>query len=751
MSDILWKMTIEKQKDRMKDLLNDHHSKMFCMQGNSMYPNLRDGDIGLLQECNPEDLQTGDIVVFRTNKNFVCHRLINIFQKDGKTVFIARGDKNMFSDPPFLAEDLSGKITCFKRNEKLKSIDKKGISIFLLHFRRILIPCYNLILRFKSYNKVLNDNFKSLVSNIKVIIEKSGKQFLISALIAFLQGVVPFLLIFCIKLLIDSLAGIETGNKSGIPDLNHNIWSTIIPLIALTALMFMLNAIIMVIRSYFSEKLSFSVNCNIMEKLHNKHSKLDLEYYENPVLQDKIHRAVQEAGFRPVKITTELLSLIKSVASVIVMIVLFVSIKWYLLVLIFLAIIPEVYVRLKYSGKRYAMKDSQSTAERKMGYFNRVLTGFPFAKELRLFGFSEFFSRRFLKIEKAIYEEKIKLKFSEMWADIIAHIFAIVLIFLALACVVYLKLTGLISIGSVVLFFFVFQRGYSVLNETFRSITQLYEDNTFLNDFMDLLKLPFKIKPKTSGAFNLNKEILVNDVSFRYSTSERDALTNVSLSIPAGKTVAFVGANGSGKTTMIKLLCGFYSPQNGEIKYDGQKIPEIGEARLRENITAVFQDFALYNVSAIENIALGNVLKEPNEEDVKKAAEAAGIADILEKLPGGYQTMLGHLFKYGEDLSIGQWQKVAIARAFYRDAPILFMDEPSSALDVESEKQLLEGMRKLTKDKTVVIISHRLSTVQWADKIFFFDCGQINESGSHKELMELKGKYYSMFQMNKDY
>lgn len=744
-------MTIEKQKGRLKVLLDDHHSKMFCMQGNSMYPNLRDGDIGVVQKCNPEDLQIGDIVVFRNNRNFVCHRLINILQSDGKTIFIARGDKNMLSDPPFFAEDLSGIITCFKRKEKIIPIDSKGFRILILHFRRILIPYYNLILRFKSYRKKLIDNLKSLISNIKVIIEKSKKQFLINSLIAFIQGIVPFLLIVFIKLLIDSLTGIETGNKNGFSTGNHYLWSTIIPLIALTAFMFLLNAIIIVIRGYFSEKLSFSINYNITEMLHNKHSKLDLEYYENPVLQDKIHRAVQEAGFRPVKIIIEILSLIKSLSSVIVMIVLFLGIKWYLIVLMFLAIIPEVFVRLKYSGKRYEMRDSQSTAERKMGYFNRILTGFPFAKELRLFGFSDFFSHRFSKIEKTIYEEKIKLKYSELWADIIADIFAIILIFAALACIVYLKITGLISIGSVVMFFFVFQRSYSVLNETFRSITQLLEDNTFLKDFMDFLKLPVKIKINGSGSFNLNKEITINDVSFRYSTSERNALSNVSFSIPAGKTVAFVGANGSGKTTMIKLLCGFYYPQNGEISYDGHSIPEIGEVQLRKNITAVFQDFALYNVSALENIALGNILKDPNEENIKIASEAAGIAEILENLPGGYQTMLGHLFKNGEDLSIGQWQKVAIARAFYRDAPILFMDEPSSSLDVESERQLLEGMKKLAKDKTVVIISHRLSTVQWADKIFFFDCGQINESGSHKELMELKGKYYSMFQMNKDY
>jgi len=727
----------------MKDLLNDHHSVMFRMQGNSMYPNLRDRDLGVVQKCSPEDLQIGDIVVFRTRDNFVAHRLVNILQKDGKTFFIARGDKNVLPDPPFTVERLSGKITSFKRKEKLKTVSGKGIRTYLLHFRYILIPFYNLILILKSYNKRLKDNLKSITENIKVIGEKSGKAFLPNALIAMLQGVLPFLLIVCIKLLVDALTGIETGVKAGAGTANPGLWTNTLPLLVLTAVVFLLNALIMVVRGYFSEKLSHYVTHRTYEILHQKHAELDLEYYENPQLQDKIHRAVQEAGFRPVKIMNELLSLIKSAASVIVMLVLFLSIKWYLVALLVIAILPGIFIRLKYSGKRYRLKESQSPAEREMSYFNRILTGFPFAKELRLFGFSDFFLHRFSKIEENLHKENIHLQRSEMWADIYANVFAIVLIFVALAYVAYLKATGLISIGSVVLFFFVFQRGFSVLNETFHSMTQLLEDNTFLNDFMDFLKLPIKAKTDHTGSFSLRKGVTVRNVSFHYPTSKRDALSNVSLNIPAGKTVAFVGANGSGKTTMIKLLCGFYSPENGEIRYDDQTISEIGEVQLRENITAVFQDFALYNVPALENIALGNIHEKVSEERVRKAAEAAGIADILERLPEGYQTMLGHLFKYGEELSIGQWQKIAIARAFYREAPVLFMDEPSSALDANSEKLLLESMRKLTKDKTVVLISHRLSTVQWADQIYFFDRGHVVESGNHEELMGLMGKYYA--------
>jgi ATP-binding cassette subfamily B protein len=248
---------------------------------------------------------------------------------------------------------------------------------------------------------------------------------------------------------------------------------------------------------------------------------------------------------------------------------------------------------------------------------------------------------------------------------------------------------------------------------------------------------------------SLQKGITVENLRFRYETSKRDALSQVNLHIPAGKTVAFVGANGSGKTTLIKLLSGFYSPQEGSIRYDDVDVRDLDKQDLRRHITAVFQDFALYNITAHENISLGNIEVPFNLEKAKEAASAAGIAELFERLPLGYETLLGTLFKSGEELSIGQWQKIAIARAFYRDSPILFMDEPSSALDVDSEKQLLGSLRTLAKNKTVVIISHRLSTVQWADILYVLDRGSVVESGSHDELMAKQGKYYAMYLTSK--
>ncbi len=726
--------------DLAETLLEDNKSIKFSMKGFSMYPTLKEGDTGLVEKCSVDELKKGDIIVFRLNNNLIAHRLIEIKNINNTKVFIAKGDKNSYYDKPVVANEIIGKLVSIQRNNSIININNplmKFRKFNSIHFSGIMTPINYIQLRFVKFFEKSKNELKLVRNNLSIITENSGKIIFKNAIISILQGVLPFVVIVCIKLMIDQLTGFSNQNA------NQQIY--FIGLLIATALVFLFNGILTEIRGYFSEKLSQSVTRTIYKKLHKKHSTLDLSYYENPAEQDKIHRAVQEASYRPIKIINELLSGLRSVAAGLFMVSIFVTIKWYLVVLLFIAIIPGILYRLKFSRKRYELKKSHSTREREMYYYNRVLTGFPFAKELRLFGFSKYFFQRFSKVENNLFDEKIKLRKSELWSGVFTQVFAVILIFISLGYVSYLKYTGAISIGTVVLFFFAFQRGYGVLNELFTSFTQILEDNTFLNDFTGFLHLPSKSISKVKEAFSLQSEIRFENVSFRYETSKRNALSDINITIPHGKTIAFAGANGSGKTTMIKLLCGFYQPDTGKISFDGTDAVSIGQEKICKNITAVFQDFALYNITALENIGLGNNDIEPDLERAKKAAEAAGIGDIIEKLPKSYNTLLGNLFEGAEELSIGQWQKVAIARAFYRDSALILMDEPSSALDASSEKQIIDSLKNLSHNKTAVIISHRLTTVQWADIIYFFEMGEVVESGSHAELMSLKGKYYTMF------
>jgi ATP-binding cassette, subfamily B, bacterial len=728
--------------DMAETLLDENHRLSIRMRGFSMYPTFREGDVGVVEKCASDKIAVGDIVVFKATNKLVAHRLIAITSQQGVPLFITKGDNNSHRDQPFGTDALVGKITSFQRNGKektLNSVQMKWRRFASLYFPRLTLLENRMIFKIRHHTKKIHNEWQSIMRNLRVVSPHSGWELWLNVIIAVLQGILPFVIIVCIKKLIDSLT-----QSSSIGDSLHFHF---LLLLIFTALVFLLNGVLAEARGFYFEKLTQTITRRIYKMLHAKHVGLDMSHYENPNEQDKIHRAVQEASFRPVKIINELLTTVKSVAAALFMVVLFISIKWYLVVLLVIAIIPGVIVKLRFSGKLYKQKVAHSTEEREMYYFNRILTGFPFAKELKLFGFASYFLRRFYDTQDTLFEQKLSIRKTELKYDIWAQLFAILLIFFLLGYVAFLKIQGEISIGTVVLFFFAFQRGYSVLNDFFRSLTQIVEDNTYLNDFVAFLNMPTQSEEKSLIPFPspLSQGIVVDNVTFRYELSQREALKSAKIIIPKGKTVAFVGANGSGKTTMIKLLCGFYRPDSGAVLFDGVDLSSIGQKAVCENITAVFQDFALYNISALHNLALGDIRTEVDLARAKEAARKAGIAEVIERLPNGYNTLLGNLFKGGEELSIGQWQKMAIARAFYRDSPILLMDEPSSALDAESEAQILQSLKMLAQDKTVVIISHRLSTVQWAEIIYFFENGEIIESGNHEELMRLKGKYFSMF------
>ncbi|WP_243349154.1 signal peptidase I [Parabacteroides sp. FAFU027] len=725
-------------------LLQEGRTVSFTMAGYSMYPTLKPGDVGLVKKCAPEDLYTGDIIVFRTAQKLVAHRLVKIVEKKNTHFYIAKGDNNRHTDTPFREEALIGKVESFTRNGKKRRLDSLTVilqGLFSGYLPGLVLPVNRFRIRLGLLFIHYSTSFHTLRHNLRLVSTHSRKMIFINTLLALLQGIIPLGMIYCIKLLIDFLS--KTTQSEGV---NRQL----LLLLALTAFLFMGNALLNGIKSYFSEKLNHSVSRWIYELLHSKHETLELSHYENPEEQNKMHRAIQQAGFRPVKLINESISVAKSLVAVLVMLGMFSMIRWYLILPLVLVVIPGVLVRLKTSARFYKLKQEQSAPEREMYYFNRVLTGFPFAKEMRLFGFAPFFRSRFNKVQEQLFDQKATLLRSELKLDFIAQISSAVMIFLMLGFVAYLKLHGEISLGIVVLFFFLFQRGFTVINDLFRSLTLMLEDNSYLDDFVSFVEMKDSGKDKKRRQIPLlERGIAVEQVSFRYETSHREALDNVSLTIPAGKTVAFVGGNGSGKTTMIKLLCGFYQPQSGRILYDDTDLSGQSPESVCHQVTAVFQDFALYNISAAENIGLGRLAFDFNPDKVTEAAQLAGVSDVLEHLPKGYNTMLGNLFEGGEELSIGQWQKMAIARAFYRDSPVLFMDEPSSALDVESEALILQKLKQLSRQKTVVIVSHRLSTVQWADIIYHFEEGRIVEAGSHAELMAMQGRYWQF--VNKEF
>lgn len=726
----------ESMYDVAVELLNKNHALHYRTKGMSMYPTLRPGDKTIVEKCEAAECKRGDIVVFRQGEQLICHRIIKTDFRWGELSIQTKGDNCVKPDKPFAAEYLLGIVNSFERNGKttLFSNKKQNIS------KHVYLNFPKTALKYNRLHQLSSKAFSSITSlrkNFPMVIENSEKLFLINASISVLQGALPFVTLVLIKFLIDVL----TKQNNSV-----NIWA----LLTLTAISFIITAILNELKTYYSEKIAQSVSKNIFHKLHQRHSTLPLSHYENPEQQDKIHRAVQEASYRPLKIVNAVLTAIKSVSSAIILLALFVFIRWYLIFILLAAVIPGMINRIYFSQKHYRLKKDQSQREREMYYYNRILTGIPFAKELKLFSFMHYFLIRFRKVQDRLFEERIELRKAEIRLGIATQVFAVVLIFISLGVVAFLNMKGLVSIGTLVMFFFAFQRGYSVINEFFRAFTQIAEDNIFLQDFSEFIdNAQFEKNIQPTETFSLTKGISIRNVSFSYINSSREALHNVNIEIPAGQSVALVGANGSGKTTLIKLLCGFYQVGSGQILFDNKNANHIGQENICKNISAVFQDFALYNIPAIENLYLGDFSKEFNEPKALEAAKAAGADEILSNLAQGYKTMLGNLFKGGEELSVGQWQKIAIARAIYRDAPLLLFDEPSSALDATSEQQILAKLREFSRGKTTIIISHRLSSVQWADRICVLDKGVVVEEGTHDSLLELRGKYYELYSASK--
>lgn len=721
-------------------LLDNDLTLEIKMIGYSMYPVLKNGEIGCVEKCSPDIVKQGDVLVFKRDGKYIAHRLMKMNTTNGKRTFVAKGDNNKHYDNPFYETDLIGKISHIKDSKGTKKPIPSRPNIrrsLTLLFPKTTTLINNTQLQVENRKNKYLTYGGEIYKNFRIVSHKSKKELIINAIIAIMQGILPFALIVCIKLLIDYLAGATAGEALDI--------AKFYVLLGLTSLVFLLNGLSMEFKSFWGEKLAQSVSKQMYSKVQRKHISLHLSHLENPKELDKIYRVIQEATYRPLKFINEILLLFKSIASSVLLAGLFISIKWYLVAILIIAVIPGVLVRFKFANRFHAMKDKQSPDERKMHYYNRILTGFPFAKELKLFSFSNFFLSRFDYIQKKLFTEKIDLRKSEIRWNSFSHLFSVALIFISLAYISYLKIQGEISIGSVILFFFAFQRGYSVLTDIFNSTSQLVEDNTYINDLRTFFDIEDK-ENRFNQTMQLKSSIRVENLSFRYETSQRDALKNINISIPAGKTIAIVGANGSGKSTFIKLLCGFYMPTAGNIYYDDIKTETLTQKAILKNTTAVFQDFALYNISALQNIALGNINSEPDIEKIKEAANCAGIDEVLRNLPNGYDTILGNTFNGGEELSMGQWQKMAVARAFYRDASLVIMDEPSSALDIDSENQIISSLRELAKNKTAIIISHRLTSVQWADEILLFDKGEIIEHGTHNELIALGGVYNNMYQ-----
>jgi ATP-binding cassette subfamily B protein len=566
---------------------------------------------------------------------------------------------------------------------------------------------------------------------------------LAGGLLILITGMLPLITLYLMKLIVDSVnAGVASGKGD---------FGGILVLIALAGSVALLALISQSASKIVNEAQSAIVSDHVQEVLHAKSVEMDLEYYENSEYYETLHIAQRQALSRPTVIINGLFQSGRSFITLATMAAVLLSFSWVAALILAVAALPAVYVQYRYSRRNYRMQCSITPKERRAWYLNSLLTTANYAKDIRLLGLGPLFISRYRDLREDIRKERLSLAFRGSLEELASKAIALAVVFGIFAFIAQKAYNGAITIGDMLMYFGAIQQGQSFLNSFLSSLVGLYENNLFLNTLFQFLDL----KPKVEEPSNpvpvpreIKSGISFEHVGFSYPKTDTMVLKDINLEILPGQIVALVGENGSGKTTLIKLLCRLYDPQEGSIKIDGIDIRNFRTRDLRREISAVFQDYASYHFKVRENIWLGNVDMPEDMNRIVQAAECAGIDEVIKRLSKGYDTFLGRVFeKEGAELSIGEWQKIALARAFFRDSQVIILDEPTSSLDAKAEENVFNGFKQLASGKMAVIISHRLSSVTMADRIYYIKEGRVTEEGTHRELMDQGEEYAQLFEI----
>jgi ATP-binding cassette subfamily B protein len=563
------------------------------------------------------------------------------------------------------------------------------------------------------------------------------------ALLTLVAGIVPAGIAFVGALIVDAVvAAIAAHGATGAVDL-----STVLGYVALEGLLVATLAAtqrgLSTCQSLLRAQLGQRVNEMILEKALT----LELRHFEDSEFYDKLTRARREASTRPLSLVMRSFGLVQNfIALVSYAILLWQFSPWAVLVLV-LAGLPSFIAEAKFSGDAFRLFRWRSPETRMQMYLETVLAREDHAKEVKLFGLGPLLLERYRAIFRKLFREDRALTIRRDTWGFLLGLVSTAAFYAAYAWIAVSAVRGEITLGQMTMYVLLFRQGQAAVTASLAAISGMYEDNLYLSTLYDYLDTPVDA-PSGSAVAGLTPGdgVRFEQVSFTYPGADEPAVSEVSFHLPPGQSLALVGENGSGKTTLIKLLTRLYVPSAGRITLDGLDLADWSPTALRRRVAVIFQDFARYQLKVGENIGVGDVAHFEDEVRWREAAELATASPFVEDLPEGYQTQLGKWFKDGRELSGGQWQKIALARAFIREgADILVLDEPTAAMDARAEAQVFEQFRELARERMVILISHRFSTVRMADQILVIQGGRILERGSHEALMQLDGHYAHLF------
>jgi ATP-binding cassette subfamily B protein len=570
---------------------------------------------------------------------------------------------------------------------------------------------------------------------LRLIWKVSAPWMAATAVMLIIAGLLPVATVILTRDTVDALVYVVNGDSTA--------QLRVISLAGLLVGALILQEIMSAVQQYIRSNLAERVQDHMSTMIHEKVLTLDMFYFESPAYQDRLQRATTDAVTRPLGLLQTLTSLLQNMVTLIAMSGVLLSIAWWMPLLLVIGTAPALFVALRSAVETHRWRLRRTVDQRRLGYTQRMIVGETTMAEMRLFGLGPLFVERYRALRRTLRLESMRLLRRQSTGSALAGLSGLCSVGLGFAWLGRELFSGNASLGGLAMFWQTMNQGQRLTRQLLTGFGDIYQHLLFLDDLHMFLGLQPRLRdpqqPQPLPA-PLREGIRVDGVAFNYPGSKVRALKGLSLEIPAGKVVAVVGHNGAGKSTLIKLLCRFYDPREGTISWDGTDIRQVRQDELRSRISVLFQSPVPFAETVYDSIAFGQPERNADQTAVETAAAAGGFSGVVAKLPNGYATMLGRAFGT-INLSGGEWQRLALARAFLRQADLVILDEPTSAMDSWAEHEWMQRFRSLVSGRSALIITHRFTTAMRADIIYVFDDGQVIEAGTHSELIAQNGRY----------